>query len=69
LRQRKLPNGELENLFFSPNIIKLIKEMRMKWVGQGAQMGEMKSVQPPLSYFYFDNSDVSHDIAQGSHKS
>jgi hypothetical protein len=26
-------------------------------------------VQPPLTHSYFDNSDVSHDLAQGLHKS
>jgi hypothetical protein len=37
---RKLHNDELHNLYCSPNIIKMIKSRRMKWVGHVARMGE-----------------------------
>jgi hypothetical protein len=37
---RKLHNDELHNLFSSPNIVKLIKSRRMRWVGHVACMGE-----------------------------
>jgi hypothetical protein len=37
---RKLYNGELHNLYSSPDIIRRIKSRRMKWVGYVACMGE-----------------------------
>jgi hypothetical protein len=30
---RKLHNEELHNLYFSPNIIRMIKSRRMRWAG------------------------------------
>jgi hypothetical protein len=39
-RWRKLHNEELHNLYFSPNIIRIIKSRRMEWEGHVAQMGE-----------------------------
>jgi hypothetical protein len=41
---RKLHNDELHSLYSSPNIIRVIKSMRMRWVGHGAHMGEGRSV-------------------------
>jgi hypothetical protein len=41
---RKLHNEELRNLYSLPNIIKMIKSMRMKWVGHATHMGEKKRV-------------------------
>jgi hypothetical protein len=38
---RKLRNEELHNLYFSPNIIRMIKSWRMKWAGHAARMGEL----------------------------
>jgi hypothetical protein len=35
---RKLHNEELHNLYSSPNIIRIIKSMRMRWVGHVARM-------------------------------
>jgi hypothetical protein len=35
---RKLHNEELHNLYSLPNIIRLIKSRRMKWVGHVARM-------------------------------
>jgi hypothetical protein len=37
--QRKLHNEELNNLYFSPNIMRAIKSRRMRWVGHVARMG------------------------------
>jgi hypothetical protein len=37
---RKLHNEELHNLYSSPNIIRQIKSMRMRWAGHVACMGE-----------------------------
>jgi hypothetical protein len=37
---RKLHNDELHNLYSSPNIVRVIKSRRMRWVGHVARMGE-----------------------------
>jgi hypothetical protein len=37
---RKLHNGELRSLYSSPNIVRVIKSRRMRWVGHVARMGE-----------------------------
>jgi hypothetical protein len=39
---RKLHNGELHNLFSSPNNIRKIKTRRMRWAGHVARMGTEK---------------------------
>jgi hypothetical protein len=39
---RKLHNEELQNLYSSPNIIRMIKSQRMGWAGHVAGMGEMR---------------------------
>jgi hypothetical protein len=36
---RKLHNEELQNLYSSPNIIRMIKLRRMKWAGHETRMG------------------------------
>jgi hypothetical protein len=36
---RKLYNDELHSLYFSPNIVRVIKSRRMRWVGHVARMG------------------------------
>jgi hypothetical protein len=36
---RKLYNEELHNLYSSPSTIRIIKSMRMRWVGHEARMG------------------------------
>jgi hypothetical protein len=41
---RKLQNGELHNLYSSPNIIKQIKPRRMRWVGHVACMGKQRKM-------------------------
>jgi hypothetical protein len=37
---RKLHNDELHSLYSLPNIVKVIKSRRMRWVGHVARMGE-----------------------------
>jgi hypothetical protein len=37
---RRLHNEELYNLYSSPNIIRVMKSRRMRWVGQVARKGE-----------------------------
>jgi hypothetical protein len=43
---RRLHNEELHNLYASPNIIRVIKSRRMRWMGHVARMGrDEKCVQ------------------------
>jgi hypothetical protein len=37
---RKLHNDELHSLYSSPNIVRVIKSRRLRWVGHLARMGE-----------------------------
>ena len=37
---RKLRNEELKDLYCSPNIVRVIKSRRMRWVGHVAHMEE-----------------------------
>jgi hypothetical protein len=41
---RKLHNDELHSLYSSPNIVRVIKSMRMRWAGHVARMGEGRGV-------------------------
>ena len=41
---RKLHNEELDDLYFSPNIVRVIKSTRMRCVGHVARMGEGRGV-------------------------
>jgi hypothetical protein len=41
---RKLHNDELHSLYSSPNIVRVIKPRRMRWVGHVARMEERRGV-------------------------
>jgi hypothetical protein len=41
---RKLHNGELHNLYSSPDIIRQIKSRRISWAGHVARMGKGRKV-------------------------
>jgi len=41
---RKLHNEELNDLYCSPNIVWVIKLIRMKWAGHVARMGKWRGV-------------------------
>jgi hypothetical protein len=41
---RKLQNGRLHNLYSSPDIIRQIKSMRMRWAGHVARMGGARNL-------------------------
>jgi hypothetical protein len=41
---RKLHNGELHNLYSSPDIVRHIKSRIMRWAGHVAFMGEGRNV-------------------------
>jgi hypothetical protein len=45
---RKLHNDELHDLYFSPNVVRVIKSRRMRWVGHVALMGEGRGVYKVL---------------------
>ena len=41
---RRLHNEELNDLYCSPNIVRVIKWIRMRWAGYVARMGEERGV-------------------------
>ena len=41
---RKLHNVELNDLYCSPNISRVIKSRRMRWAGHVARMGERRGI-------------------------
>jgi hypothetical protein len=41
---RKLHNDELHSLYSSPNIVRVMKLRRLRWVGHVARMGEGRGV-------------------------
>ena len=41
---RRLHNEELNDLYYSPNIVRVIKWKRMRWAGHVARMGEERGV-------------------------
>ena len=45
---RKLHNELLNNLYSSPNIVRMIKSRRMRWAGHVARMGEGSGVYRAL---------------------
>jgi len=45
---RKLRNEELNDLYSSPNIVRVIKSRRMRWAGHVARTGERRGVYSVL---------------------
>ena len=45
---RKLHNEELNGLYSSPNIVRVIKSRRMRWAGHVARMGDGRGVHKVL---------------------
>jgi hypothetical protein len=45
---RKLHNGELNDLYSLPNIVRVAKSRRMRWAGHVARMGEDRGVHRVL---------------------
>jgi hypothetical protein len=41
---RKLHNEELNDLYSSPNIVRVIKSRRMRWAGHVSSIGERRGV-------------------------
>ena len=44
----KLHNEELNDLYFLPNIVRVVKSRRMRWAGHVARMGEDRGVHRVL---------------------
>ena len=44
----KLRNEELNDLYFLPNILRVVKSRQMKWAGNVARMGEDRGVHRVL---------------------
>ena len=47
---RKLHNEELNDLYCSPSIVRVIKTRRMRWAGQVARMGKKRGVYKILMW-------------------
>ena len=45
---RRLHNEELNDLYCSPNIVRVIRSRRMRWAGHMARMGEERGMYRPL---------------------
>ena len=45
---RELHTGELNDLYLSPNIVRVIKSRRLRWAGQVARMGERRDIHRDL---------------------
>jgi len=45
---RRLHNEELNDLYSSPNIVRVIKSRRMRWAGHAARVGEVRWVYSVL---------------------
>ena len=45
---RKLHNEELSDLYSLPNIVRVVKSRRMRWVGHVSRMGEGRGVHRVL---------------------
>jgi hypothetical protein len=45
---RKLHNEELNDLYFLPNIVRVVKSRRIRWAGHVARMGEDRGVHRVL---------------------
>jgi hypothetical protein len=59
---RRLHNGELHNLYSSPDIVRQIKSRRMRWAGHVARMGEGRN----LYRFWWESlKDKDHLRDQG----
>jgi hypothetical protein len=44
VKWKKLHNGELNDLYSSPNIMRVVKSRRMRWASHVARMGERRGI-------------------------
>jgi hypothetical protein len=54
---RKLHNEELHNLYYSPNLIRMMKSRRMRWVGHVARMGRREM---HIGYLWGSQKERNH---------
>jgi hypothetical protein len=54
---RKLHNGELRDLYSSPNIIRIIKSRRKRWAGNVARMGRKGTL---IDYWWESQRERDH---------
>ena len=47
---RKLHNEELNDLYCSPNIVRVIKSRRMRWAGHVTRMGDRRDVRVYMGF-------------------
>ena len=62
---RKLHNEELNDLYSSSNIVRVIKSRRMRWAGHVARMGEEREVGKPEGRNHWGDLDVDGWIILG----
>jgi hypothetical protein len=63
-----LHNGELHNLYSSPNIVRVIKSRRMRWAGHVAPMCRWEdNIKMDLRYRWgeLDSSGSGYDLVVG----
>jgi hypothetical protein len=63
--RRKLYNEELNNLYFSPSIIRMIKSRRMRWDGHVARMGGIRGMHIGFLWERQEETDYSEDLDVG----
>jgi hypothetical protein len=61
---RNLHNEELHNLYSSPDVIRMIKLNRMRWVGHVACMGEKRTIHMVL----VGKPDGKRPLARSGHR-
>jgi hypothetical protein len=49
---RKIHNVELNDLYSSPSIVRVIKSGRMRWVGHAARTGERRVVEVYTGFWW-----------------
>jgi hypothetical protein len=54
---RKMLNEELCDLYFPPNIIRIIKSRRMRWAGNVARMGRIGTL---IDYWWESQGERDH---------
>jgi ABC-type transport system involved in cytochrome c biogenesis ATPase subunit len=62
---RKLHNGELHNLYSSPDIIRQIKSRRTRWVGHVACIREERKVEECTRFWCESLKERGHSKDQG----
>ena len=64
---RKLYNEEINDLFCSPNIVRVIKSRRMRWAGYVARMGERRGVYRVLGFWWGNLRERDHLADPGAY--